>query len=142
LIKSGELLCTKGLKKATMQNFKQGSSPLVDFSPSNSVWKKVFAALSKDNRLVLFEYETTQNGRDDRPLPVITKVMLSLDVSTLDPRAIQITHDSVTGKRYVFSPLPKTITIVVFTSFLLVSYSQVFSEHRYEREVLVSLGEF
>jgi hypothetical protein len=83
-------------------------------------------SLSKDSRLVFFEYDkdsssgASANSGEGRGSgsrgslgrkPLLTKVVASVDISTLENHSIQATHESVTGRRHSFSVQTKERTI-------------------------------
>jgi len=114
ILKSGELYFRKGAKKVisrtlTKSNSIAQSDNLSTGNPQD--WKRVYGTLSKDCRLVLFEYDKDVSGKASVSRKPLTKVVASIDIAVLEDHAIQTAHESVTGRRYSFAFATKERTI-------------------------------
>jgi len=99
LLKGGELLLQKGAKTNPSKTISRLSQTEV-LSSSSQDWKRVYATLSKDCRLILFDCDKEISGKGSiSKKPVLTKVVASIDINSLEPHAIQLTDDSVSGRR-------------------------------------------
>jgi len=102
LIRCGELNCVKGQKKASAQILRQSTYNPVDSTPQLTEWRRAFAILSNDHRLVLFECESAPSPDGSAPKPLLTKVISSIDIGSLGSHSIQLAHDSITGRKFTF----------------------------------------
>lgn len=116
LLKGGELYVQKGAKSGSNRTL-SGASKTEILSSSAQDWKRVYATLTKDSRLVLFDYDKDISGKSSiSKKPLLTKVSVSVDISSLEPHTILATDATVSGRRHTFSLTTKERTYYLSAS--------------------------
>lgn len=82
-----------------------------------SDWKRVYCTLSKDSRLVIFDYDKEMTkGTVSKKQLLVTKVAASIDIASLEDHSIQEVHESITGRRCSFGIVTKERTFYLSAS--------------------------